>query len=119
MVAAAVTAAATPRMVPYQARGGIFELLRDLGRSGRPGETRVRREGGAKLGDLAADRPQGVRVAPGAQRAADELGDPGHLPLAHPGGRLGGGAEAEPGGDERRAGVVGDGVAVAGDPVAI
>src|SRR5579872_3948536 len=66
----------------------------------------IGREGGAQLPHLVPDRLQGPLVVPMAQGSADELADGHHLVGAHARRGLGGRAEPEPRGDERRAGIV-------------
>src|SRR5579872_5142617 len=75
----------------------------------------VRVERPAQLAHLGPDGDELGLVVPVAQRPGEEAGHHGHLGLAHAGGRLGGGAEAQPARHEGRARVVGDLVAVARD----
>src|ERR1700738_5047412 len=73
----------------------------------------VRGELRTERGDFVTDSVELATVARVAECPADERGDLAHLGLAHPrrGDRRG--AEPEPAGDERRAGVPGDLVLVA------
>ena len=63
----------------------------------------------------AAHLSDSVLVVPVAQGPADQRADGPHLVGPHARRGLGGRAQAQARGDERRAGIVGDGVAVAGD----
>src|ERR1700722_8192795 len=108
------TSMATAKTTPYQSRG--TPAITGVTLRSRPGQGRVWREFGAEGPHLFAHRPQRRLVVPVRQGAADQPPHHPHLVDSHAGRGLGGRPQSEARGHEGRPGIVGDRVAVAGDP---